>query len=468
MKPRNLVVLTVVVAVFAAFILFYERHQPTTEEVRQRADKVFPDLERDQVQTLAIHNSHGDFTLVKKDGEWRLTAPIDFPADSSAVSSVLGTLTSLKEERRLQPSEVEAGAYGLDSPPIKVTATTQKGASYDLAVGEETPLGSKRAVRRDDDKDILLCAGWFVKDIDKPLDDWRSRSVLDVSADQVASLQVVSGKDHIQVAKEGELWKLLEPVKDLADRDQVRGLINDLDGLRVEEFVDGQEVQTGALGLDTPAFRVTVIRDEGQAPVELDFGATRKKDDATQIACRRSGSEVFWVKDDISTRLAKAPVRWRSPKVFPFDTWNVDKLSLSEGQEKVAVARAEGLWKTTAGEEADGSAVQQRLSSLAGLDAKEYDLVQPATAKMGQATVELRAPGADASAAPTTVTYTFYRPLTQGGDAMVTVSARSTVMSVDAAAAEKILADPSALSAPQPEPTTTPAEQGAAGARSQH
>ncbi len=460
MKPRNLVVLTVVVAVFAAFILFYERHQPTTEEARQRADKVFPDLERDQVQTLAIHNSHGDFTLVRKDGTWRLTSPIDFPADGSAVSSLLGSLTSLKQERRLQPSEVEGGAYGLDSPPLKVTATTEKGASYELAVGEETPLGSKRAVRRDDDKDILLCAGWFVKDIDKPLDDWRSRNVLDVSADQVASLQVASGKDHVQVAKEGELWKLLEPVKDLADRDQVRGVINDLDSLRVEEFVDGQQVQPGALGLDAPTYRVTVIRDEGQAPIELDFGKTRQKDGATQIACRRSGDEVFWVKDDISTRLAKAPVRWRSPKVFPFDTWNVDKLSLGEGEKTVSVARAEGLWKTSAGGDVDGSAVQQRLSSLAGLEAKEFDLVQPATAKMGQATVELRAPGADASTQPTSVTYTFYRPLTRGGDAMVTVSARSTVMSVDAAAAEKILADPGALSAPQPEPTTTPAEQG--------
>jgi hypothetical protein len=361
MKTRNLIVLAAVVLAVGAYILFYERHQPTTEEARERADKVFPALERDAVEWLQIRNSHGDFRITREGDGWRLTEPIDFPASTSTVNSLLSSLVNLREERRLDVTEVEPASYGLDEPELRVSMGTGDGELFELAVGDETPLGSNRAVQRGQDASILLTPGWFVTDLDKELDDWRSRDVVDITADDLASVQVVAGSDRIQAVRDGNDWRLLEPVADLADRDHLQSLISNLSSLRIEEFIDPEAVDGAALGLDQPGYRVTLVRTEGADPIELAFGSSRDQEGATQIACRR-GQDTFWVNDVAAARLAKAPVRWRSPKVYGFDTWEAELFTVSTVDQELRLERSEGLWQAPDGDELDYTAVQQRLS----------------------------------------------------------------------------------------------------------
>jgi hypothetical protein len=444
MKPRNLIILSLVVAAVGAYIYFYERHRPTSDEARARANKVFPDLDRDSVTSLEVRNSHGEFRLVKSGDEWHLTAPIDFPADASTVSSLLGSLGNLEQERKLSPADVDPADYGLDAPTLFVAAATEDGTRFALDVGDETPLGSNRAVRRADEEDILVCSDYFVTDLDKELDDWRSRDVVDVVADDLASLQVVSGSDRIHLVRSDGDWLLMEPIEDLADGDHVSNLISNLNSLRVEEFLD-QGANPAELGLDDPEYRVTLVPTEGASPSQVEFGSTREQDGATRIACRRDGVEYFWVNDVAATRLAKAPVLWRSPKVFKFDSWNADGLTIVAEGNEVELKRTEGLWSSADGGELDYGAVQDRVSKLANLEALEFDLTPPATEELGRIDLELKPPSTDEASGPVIVSYTFFRPMEVGGDAVVTVSTRGTVMSVHAETVQEILADPSAL-----------------------
>jgi hypothetical protein len=442
MKARNLIILTVIVLVVGAYILFYERHQPTSDERNERADKLFPTLERDDVESIEIRNSHGEFQLVRSGDDWRLTTPIDFPADTPTVNSLLGSLLGLRQERRLAADEVDPAAYGLDEPQMHVTLGTADDERLSLEVGEETPLGSNRAVRISSDDAVIICAGWFATDLDKELDSWRSRDVVDVTEQELASLQVVAGTDRIHAARSGEEWRLLEPVSDLADGDHLQNLISNLSSLRVEEFLD-DELNPEALGLDNPEYRIMLIRSEGGDPIELEFGATREQDSATQVACRRDGREYFWVNDVAATRLAKAPVLWRATKLYDFNTWDAEVLTISSGGQQLRLDRSEGMWQDESGGELDYSAVQDRLSKLAELEVREYDLMQPLTEEMGR--VEMGFEAADDEAEARTVSYTFNRPLAEGGDALVTVSTRDTVMSVDPAEVQAILSDPESL-----------------------
>lgn len=444
MKPRNLIILAVVVAAIGAYIFLYERHQPTSEEARERAEKVFPDLDRDAVTSLEIRNSHGEFTLAKSGGDWRLTTPIEFPADSATVSSLLSSLSNLKQERRLSPSEVDPEDYGLDAPALFVAAATEDGTSFTLEVGDETPLGSNRAVRRPGAEDFILCSDYFVTDLDKELDDWRSRDVVDVVVDDLASLQVVSGGDRIHLVRSDDDWRLVDPIQDLADGNHVSNLVSNLNSLRIEEFLD-QGIDPAELGLDEPEYRVTLVRTEGASPSELEFGRTREEDGAIRIACRRDGVEYFWVNDVAAARLAKAPVLWRSQKVYQFDTWNAERLAIAADGIEVELTRTEGLWTSATGGELDYGAVQDRLTALAGLEAREFDLTSPVTDEMGRVELDLKRVSGDEDSGSVKVSYTFHRPMEEGGDAVVTVSTRDTVMSVDAETVRKILTDPSAL-----------------------
>lgn len=448
MKTRNLVILTAIVLALGAYIVLFERHRPSSEEAREAADRVLPDFDRDRVVALLIERGGSRLRLEKADGSWRIAEPIDFPADSSTLSSTLGSLANLDAERRLPLSEVSLADYGLAPPAATVVLTMDDGAEVSVEVGSELPLGSRRALRIEDADEIDITPGWFMSDLERGLDDWRSREVVDLRADQVASIDIRAGSDSIRAVRVGAEWRLLSPLEDVADRDHLQGLVSDLGALRIEEFLNG-DVDLRELGLEAPEYELVIVRSDGAEPVRLDFGATREGEGGAEVAVRRGDSEYFWAADRVRTRLAKAPVLWRAKKVRPFETWNVEGLRLYTPDDAVELEKADFQWRSAAdGAEVDQSRVLDRLQTLSSLEATDYDLMAPLSDEIGRAEVVLG--GADDGAEHEIASFTFYAPLNEGGRAMVRVSGRETVMGVDASEARKIFDDLDDLG-PKPE-----------------
>jgi len=50
MRPGRLLAFTLLVAAVAAFVWFVERKQPTTDERRERADRLFATFEQEQAR----------------------------------------------------------------------------------------------------------------------------------------------------------------------------------------------------------------------------------------------------------------------------------------------------------------------------------------------------------------------------------------------------------------------------------
>ncbi len=453
MRTGRLIVLAAVVLALGAYILLYERHQPTTEEAQQRAKKVLAGLERDQIASLEITNRHGSFTLEKKDDHWRLVKPMASPADETAVSSAVTSLVGLKIDRELKAGEVKPEEYGLDKPTITVAVATKDGTRRVFKVGKKAPLGADRAVSIGDGR-ILLCSGFFTSDLEKDLDGWRSHRVVEVFPDQVASIDVTAGNDHIQAVKDGKLWRLLAPLKDLADADHIRNLISGLNSLKVVQFVDEKTPDLKAMGLNNPRYHVVLVRTEGAKPVQLDFGAKKTVDGKVRVACRRGGTDVFWVDDRAENALGLAPVLWRSRKVYPFESWNVNAATFVREGKTVQVARKEGVWKLADGTPADGGEVLSRLGKLAELRAVNFDLVASGPKQMGSVTLKIADDTARKSS-PRKVTFTFFAPLQPGGNALVKVNGRATVMSVEVAKVNAILGGLDKLRQ-RPKPTPVP------------
>ncbi len=452
MKSKNLIILAAIVLAVAAYVFLFERHRPTSDEARKEAEKVLRDFDRDQVTGLVIERDDGRVRIEKEGEAWRLREPLDFPADGSLVSSTLGSLANLTADRRLAADEVDTAAYGLDSPTARVTLRMAEGPERTIEVGDELPLGSKRPLRLDDGGEVIIASGWFLSDLEREVDDWRSRDVATISEDEIASIDIESGPDTIRAVHLEDRWQLLRPVEDMADEDHLSGLISDLRSMRVEEFLD-DGTDPADLGLGTPEYEITIIRSDGGDPLRLDLGATREGDVGTEVACRRGDGELFWASERVRTRLSKAPVLWRSKKVMPFETWDVETLRVTTPESFVSLTQEKGIWRFADDSEADLGAVQERLRALADLKATDYDLMAPPTREMG--TVEVGFEAEDADEEGTVVTFGFFAPLAEGGRAAVRVSGRDTVMGVAVGDVEAILGDLDALRA---EPPDDPAE----------
>jgi hypothetical protein len=453
MKTKNLIILAAVVLAVAAYVFFFERHRPTTEEAREETEKVLRDFDRDDVETIAIESDAGLVRLEKMGEEWRLREPLDFPADDSVVSSTLGSLANLSADRRLAAEEVSPADYGLDDPVAKVALGMADGSERTLAVGEELPLGSKRALLLDGGGEVIIASGWFVSDLEREIDDWRSRDVIGLLEDDVATIDIESGADSIRAVRLEDHWQLLRPLEDMADGDHLGGVISDLRSMRIEEFL-ADDVDPEELGLVLPEHEILIIPRDGGDPLRLDLGATREGESGTEVACRRGEGEYFWASERVLTRLSKAPVLWRAKKVMPFETWDAEELTVTTPGGTTNLVHDGSFWRFPDDTEANLTAVQERLRKLSELEASDYDLMAPLTPEMGSVEVVLEA---EEDEERPVLLFNFYAPLEEGGRAMVEVSGRSNVMGVSVDEVEAILHDLEAL---RPEPPEEAAAEG--------
>jgi len=362
------------------------------------------------------------------------------------VSSTLGSLANLTADRRLAAGEVDPADYGLEEPVAVISLRMADGTERMVEVSDELPLGSKRALRLDGGDEVIIAAGWFVSDLERKVDEWRSREVVEVLEDDVASIDIESGADSIRALRLGDRWQLLRPLADMADGDHLGSLVSELSSMRIAEFLD-DDADPLELGLDLPEYEITVFRTDGGDPLRLDLGATREGDAGTEVACRRGDGEYFWASERVRTRLSKAPVLWRSGKVMPFETWGVEELRVTAADESALLVLTDGFWRFADETEADLTAVQERLRKLADLEATDYDLMAPLTREMGK--IELVLEAEDEELEGSVITFGFFAPLSDGGRAMVQVSGRDTVMGVEVNDVEAILGDLEQL---RPEP----------------
>ncbi len=439
MRTGRLILLALVVVGLGAYIGLVERHQPTTDQLKERKGKLFAGLDQAKVRKVVVTNPHGRFELVKDKDDWSLKAPLADQANQGAVSSLLFSLTGLKAERTFAAKDVKLAEYGLDKPPLAVTVEDDAGKSYTLRLGTELPLGNLRAAETGDGN-VYLVSKYVASDLDKDLAAWRSDELAQVYSPDVASVTIAGPDGRLTLAHAGSLWTITAPVPDLADRDRAEGVITDISGARIKEFVDDAP-DLKALGLEPSRWSVTVVkRDAKAAPLALQFGNERDAKGGKQVACKR-GDRVFWVEAKTVSHLGGPWQAWRSKTLLGFDSWGVDKLEVASGAAAASLERKDGAWKAGV-TDVDGDAVSRRLTALGGLEVKAFDLAKPSGAPLGH--VKLSGSGFSDDA-------TFYPGASPGEDVAI-VAGRTGGLGVDAAQVAAVLADPAALAKPKPTP----------------
>lgn len=382
MKPRTLLVLTVVVAALAAFVWFYERKLPTSEEAKAEEKKVLAGVKADAVREVSIVRGGTTVRIVregkapaeeeKKEGEdeespmssstseWRLTSPLQARADRSAVDGLLSSVLGLEKARTLE--KVDRKEFGLAPPAALVTVVTADGKRT-LEVGRELPGTDQRAVAVAGEPAVHAVSGGFWSDLTKPAGDWRSRELFAGSRDDVERVSLQTGGNRIVLARRGDEPWLEAPIADRADRERFDELVDALTTLNATEFVD-QPPAAAQLGLEPPQTVVEVVRKGQAKPFRLVLGAPKAEPAAAPTPEPTPADSGAGAETKSSTRYARAdgqlvtinasalvesvmrpPQDWRSRGWTTFAVYDVDKIEVKDGHGALTLTRDEGDWK---------------------------------------------------------------------------------------------------------------------------
>jgi len=319
------------------------------------------DLPAERLAAVRITTQDRDHRLVRRDGEWRVEAPIPGPADPVETGQLLSTLGNLQTADFLKPEEVEDA--GLDEPravfevwttpedaqsALEPEAKEASGASdlFDeppaasVAIGRYDPATQIVYGRLEGDS-VILSLPKTIRDAvpENPLA-FRDRTLLRIDPLAIRQIDLRRNGRHFVVERpQGERdWQFPEPLKGRLDPTAVQRLADSLAMLRAERLIAEEPESLEPFGLEEPEIEVS-WRADSPAPVNwtLQVGAPVSGHPDERYARLDGRALVFTIGP---RRLEALRAELRDRRLLRFDVEWLERIALeSRNGDRVAFVR---------------------------------------------------------------------------------------------------------------------------------
>jgi hypothetical protein len=370
-------ILAVALAGLGTFFYVYEvRQGPAREKAREVKDRAWKALEAKDVEEIAVTRK-GETLKLKRSGDtWALAAPVESRAEKQPAEDLASSLATLRVEREIEPNPAKPADFGL-APPAAEVRFKAKGQEHQVRVGSKSPTGIWVYAQLEDKPAVVLVPDSILRDAEKPVADFRDRTVLAFEKKDVKGVEVKtpSGQAVAAQLKGADEWQVTAPMAVPADREQVSGLLDKLKSARIKEFVT--EAPPGGpdpYGLDRP-LRLTLWLGEEKDRTAKTLRLGKAIPDKKTVFAQREGEPaVFTVDDTLVAAVPTSVSALRDKTVFAYDRMKLEKLEVESPKGKVALALEGGAWRITAPAalKADENAMSDLLSRARDLRAKDF------------------------------------------------------------------------------------------------
>jgi len=259
-NPRNTGILFLVAVVVVGGVWWSENvRKPEAADAEARAEQLFSDVDLEDVTFVVVETTDGrEARIERRDGAFRLVAPLDFAVDRATVDGIVGALAEAKSQAVIEsPQELSVYGLGEDATTIRFGAA---GDEHVLRLGGKTPVGSNSYAAVGEA--VYTIPTYRATALRKSLADLREKRVLRFDRESIDRIELAWHGGAVRLEREGEGWRMTAPVEDRADPGTVDGLLSDLGFLRAEGFVD-EPAPDPELGLDRPVFEAKLTAEAG-------------------------------------------------------------------------------------------------------------------------------------------------------------------------------------------------------------
>jgi len=336
-------VLLVVAAGLGAYLWFVEAPKI---EMEAKADLLL-DFDPAEVEGMRLAYPDGtEIAVVKKDGDWRLTAPVDYLAENSVVENFFTTIRETRVERRLAKTEAgQLSSYGLEGErgsQARLELTLAGGKALPAVVlGIATPVGYQAFARKEGSDDVLVIPLLLQSSARKEPLDLRRKSMFpgaDSTGVRKASIEKSGTKIELERRGEGE-WAMTSPIADRADAEAVRSMLDSMATIDAIGFYDGDKADRKAFGLEPgTGTKLRVEKDDGSV-VEFLVGNEAVDAPAGNYLERLSDHQVVKAPDWVAKKYLPEPNEFRQRRLLSCRLDDIRRLTWSVGGETFSIAR---------------------------------------------------------------------------------------------------------------------------------
>ena len=235
-------------------------------------DKKIISFDREKVDRLEIRHGQSLVSLVKANGEWRMTAPVSARGDFSAIEGLISKMQSAQMKAIVTEDPAQFSKYGIDPPAARVTVVSGS-ATAAMAFGSKTPDNFIHV--RDESKPLVVTAPADLFDeVEKGPIEYRRKDLFEFRAFNLDKIEITrdaattvferlkgKGKDGADAWQNATTKKAVDAAK-------FEAFLTTLSGTRAQSFAD-EKTKTG---LDAPAVTVKATFDGGKKSETVTIG----------------------------------------------------------------------------------------------------------------------------------------------------------------------------------------------------
>lgn len=348
-----------------------------SEQARVQADEEEKQLlpfEEREITGLTIRTETEHIVLSPgTDHSWRITAPMQAPADSREVRALLRSLVLGKVSRVVEEHATALDPFGLDNPALVLTV--QAGSRQEtLSLGDAGPISSTLYAMRDSDRNVLLTDLSTSAFFNKTLHTFRKKEVLDFDRSETDRLRLTYPKTEIvldRIRDHGKRpWQISFPVEAKADQIAVNLMLFQLEDLKALGFIDpGPERNTLAKQLGKPKVKITVHEDGAAQTVKL-FHPDPSSGEAYAVTSKTD--PIYRIIPSAIQQLTKDLFALRDKRLLGVDQEDIAILEVKTREHEYTLINQNEVWilEDQPHETLDQQAVTLLISRVAGLPAE--------------------------------------------------------------------------------------------------
>ena len=354
-----------IAAVLLALIVFVE--QPLRKRSNQApSTKIFPEFNPATATRVEVRPAGAqEIRAERAHDSWHLTSPLEYPASSPHIQSLLQALAELNWHTYIPPGELKdrpnvQEEFGFASP-VASLSVSQGSSVLNLLIGTNTPVGEQMYLQIPGDVGIYVVDAEFLQFFPLTANDWRDPAIFRIT-NAITSIRSRAGNKTFTLTRTNGSWRMPQA---RAEDTKVNALLKKTLALKATQFeTDNPQTDLEPFGLQTPEMELTFAADTNILAV-LQVGKSPTNDPTHVFAKLQNQNHIFRVPQE-------SLAEWRSPytnfvdrRLANFSPANIAQIEV-RGADRFFLQRVDGGWKIPGATNllVDSESVQEVLNLL--------------------------------------------------------------------------------------------------------
>ncbi len=377
-------------AAIAAYVYFYDLKHTKPSDASGDSDSSVPtgdastnskpvySLTAPDITNLTIERGAFTASFEQRADGWCMTQPVATRAEQSVLGAIAGQLGSVRVDRTLTVAQDRMAAYGLTNPAVTLEFKLKNGTQHKLQLGAKDFSGLSVYADVDGSKDVSLLSDTILTSSDKPVDDFRDQSVLELDSNSVTSFEIKNESGTIAAKNSDGAWKIEKPRAVGADAGSISSVLGSIGTARIVSFASNTSDDLAKYDLAHPAITFHAQLDSGKF-ADLQLG---KKDGSAYFARDPSRPFIFRVQDSVHTSLSSKFFELRDKNLIRAEESDMVRAEIHNAKgATTCVKGGDGSWviEQPAGQKTPPPACPSFWSSLSNARADEILDTPPAS-----------------------------------------------------------------------------------------